>query len=203
MNKNKNLKNSSENISVDSEVHEKESDISSDIASTGKSKSDSERPDSEVIFDPDYSTFDSCGFSLDLAVLNEISKIAQMGMSSISFLTSKISDTDMKKMLVAMYSQYSNILAQVNQHFEKYGEVPDDSPFCSKMMSYWGIKMNLMRDSTTSHIAEMMIQGTLMGVIEVQKILNCGLDIDESTTKLLKEFNKFQRENIDKLNAYL
>lgn len=203
MDKSKSLKNSSESVNVDSKVHEKESDISSDISSTGEHESDSKSTDSEVVFDPDYSAFDSCGFGLDLAVLNEISKIAQMGMSSISFLTNKISDTEMKKMLVAMYSQYSNVLAQVNQHFEKYGEVPDDSPICSKMMTFWGIKMNLLRDNTTSHIAEMMIQGTLMGVIEVQKILNCGLDIDESTTKLLKEFNKFQRENIDKLNAYL
>ena len=48
-----------------------------------------------------------------------------------------------------------------------------------------------------------MIQGTLMGVIQCQKILNCKLDIQKSTTELLKDFNKFQRDNIDKLNAYL
>ena len=42
-----------------------------------------------------------------------------------------------------------------------------------------------------------------MGVIACQKILNCDLDIDKSTTELIKDFNKFQRENIDKLNAYL
>ena len=203
MDKSKSLKNNSENVSVDAEVHEKESNISSNVSDSRKHESDAESTDSEVVFDPDYSTFDSCGFGLDLAVLNEASKIAQMGMSSISYLTTKLSDKDMKKMLVAMYSQYSNILSQINQHFEKYGEIPEDSPLCSKMMTFYGIKMNLMRDKTTSHIAEMMIQGTLMGVIEVQKILNCDLDIDESTTKLLKEFNKFQRENIDKLNAYL
>ena len=203
MDKSKNLKNSTESIDMGSKVDEKESNISSSNADNGKHESTTKSTDSEIVFDPDCSTFDTCGFGLDLAVLNEISKIAKMGMSSISFLTSKICDTEMKKMLVAMYSQYSNIVAQVNQHFEKYGEVPEDIPLHAKMMSCCGIKMNLMKDRTTSHIAEMMIQGTLMGVIEVQKILNCNLDIDESTTKLLKEFNKFQRENIDKLNAYL
>ncbi len=203
MDKGKSLKNNSENEPMDAEVHEEKSDLSSDIGDNRKSDNNDESTDNEVVFDPDYSTFDSCGFGLDLAVLNEVSRIAGMGMSSISFLTSKLSDKELKKMLVAMYSQYSNIVAKVNQHFEKYGEVPDDSPLSSKMMACCGIKMNLMRDKTTSHIAEMMIQGTLMGVIEIQKILNCKLDIDESTTNLLKEFNKFQRENIDKLNAYL
>jgi len=42
-----------------------------------------------------------------------------------------------------------------------------------------------------------------MGVIQCQKILNGNIDIDKSTLNLLKTFNKFQRENIDKLNAYL
>lgn len=102
-----------------------------------------------------------------------------------------------------MYSQYSNILLQVNQHFEKYGEVPDDISLSSKVMSCCAIKKNLAVDKSNSHIAEMMIQGTLMGVIQCQKILNGNIDIDKSTLNLLKTFNKFQRENIDKLNAYL
>ena len=42
-----------------------------------------------------------------------------------------------------------------------------------------------------------------MGVIECQKILNCVKKKKKSTTELLKDFNKFQRENIDKLNAFL
>ena len=203
MDKNKSLKNGSENITMDTKEHEKKGNISSDIGDTKSNESDTKSSDNKTIYDDNNSTSDFDNFSLDLAVLNEASKIAKMGMSSISFLTSKIQDVDMKKMLVAMYSQYSNILAQINQHFEKYGEVPEDSPAYTKMMSFCGIKMNLMKDNTTSHIAEMMIQGTLMGVIECQKILNCNLDIEESTKKLLKDFNKFQRDNIDRLNAYL
>ena len=60
-----------------------------------------------------------------------------------------------------------------------------------------------MYNLSNSHIAEIMIQGTLMGIIACQKILNNKLKIQKSTTELLKDFNKFQRDNIDKLNAYL
>ena len=203
MDKSKNLKNSSENINVDSKPREKESDISNDITDFGELKHDDESANSQTDYDSLDSTFDSDNINLDLVILNEISRIAKMGMSSISFLNNKIYDIEMKKVLVSMYSQYSNIVLQVNQHFEKFGEVPDDTPIYAKMMSFCGIKKNLMRDRTTSHIAEMMIQGTLMGVIEVQKILNANLDIEKDTTELLKKFNKFQRDNIDKLNAYL
>lgn len=203
MDKNKSLKNSAQDITMDSKEDEKKSNISDNITDSRKPELSDESSDNKKSNESCNSTDDFNCFDIDLAVLNEISKIAQMGMSSISFLTNKISDKEMKKLLVSMYSQYSNILHQVNQHFEKYGEIPEDTPRYTKMMSCYGIKMNLLRDSTNSHIAEMMIQGTLMGVIECQKILNCNLCIEDSTTDLLKNFNKFQRENINKLNAFL
>lgn len=203
MDKNKTLKNSSEDIAVDTKEHEKESDLSNDISSVGKFEHDDESTDCKNSNDTCDSIFDINNINLNLVVLNEVSRIAHMGMNSISFLIDRICDKEMKKTLVAIYSQYSNILLQVNQYFEKYGEVPSNIPLHAKMMSFYGIKMNLMKDRTTSHIAEMMIQGTLMGVIEVQKILNANLDIEKDVTDLLKRFNKFQRENIDKLNAYL
>lgn len=142
-------------------------------------------------------------YSLDLAILNELSQIAQMGMSTISYLANRISDQNMKKELVSIYSQYSNILLQVNQHFEKYGEIPDDASLGSKMMSWCGIKFSILKDRSNSHVAEMMIQGTQMGVIECQKLLNANLDVDESTVQMIKDLLDFQNQNIQKLNAYL
>lgn len=149
--------------------------------------------------------YNNCSNScnLDIAVLNELSKMCQTAMNNISYLVKSICNSNMKKELVSMYSQYSNILFQVNQHFEKYGEVPDCVSIGCKVMGFCGIKMNTLKNKSSSHVADIMIQGTLLGVIKCQKILNCKLNIDESTTTLLKDFNKFQRDNIDKLNAYL
>ena len=203
MDNNKNLKNGTQTVSMDSKESEKQSNIHNNISDSGKHEHNDESTNNKKCDDCNNSFNNFNCVNFDLAVLNEISRIAQMGMSSIAFLTRKISDQEMKKMLVSMYSQYSNILHQVNQHFEQYGEIPEDSPLHYKMMSNWGIKMNLMKDRTNSHVAEMMIQGTLMGVIECQKILNADLGIEKSTTDLLKDFNKFQRENISKLNAFL
>lgn len=142
-------------------------------------------------------------FKLDLSVLNEISRVCQLAMANISFLSSRITNHEMKKELVAIYSQYSNILLQINQHFEKYGEIPENVPIRNKIMGTCGIKMNTINNRTNSHIADIMIQGSLMGIIKCQKILNSNLDIEKSTIELLKTFNQFQRDNINKLNAYL
>ena len=52
-------------------------------------------------------------------------------------------------------------------------------------------------------VAEIMIQGIIMGVIECEKIINRDLDLSKSTNMLLHEFSKFQKESIEKLSKYL
>ena len=203
MDKDKNLKNENKDSNMDAQSLQEQGYKINTSNSDSKPKSDDEYTTIKSINESNNSTPDSNSFQLDLAVLNEISKISKMGMDSISYLAPKVTDKEMRKVLVAMYSQYGNTQSQLNQHFEKYGEIPDATPFKDKMMSFAGVQFNTLKDRSNSHIAEIMIQGTLMGVIQCQKILNCKLDIQKSTTELLKDFNKFQRENIDKLNAYL
>ena len=203
MDKDKNLKNENKDSNMDAQPLQEQSNKANTSNSDSKLKFIDEHTNTQSTNDADNSTSNSNTFQLDLAVLNEVSKIAKMGMDSISYLAPKVSDKEMRKVLVAMYSQYGNTQSQINQHFEKYGEIPDSTPLKDKMMSFAGVQFNTLRDRSNSHIAEIMIQGTLMGVIECQKILNCSLDIQKSTTELIKDFNKFQRDNIDKLNAFL
>ena len=203
MDKDKNLKNENKDSNMDAQPLQEQSHKANTSNSDSKFKFNDEHTNTQSANESYNSTSDSNTFQLDLAVLNELSKIAKMGMDSISYLAPKVSDKEMRKILVSMYSQYGNIQSQVNQHFEKYGEIPDSTPFKDKMMSFAGVQLNTLKDRSNSHIAEIMIQGTLMGVIECQKILNCKLDIQKSTTELIKDFNKFQRDNIDKLNAFL
>lgn len=203
MDKDKNLKNENKDSNMDAQPLQEQSHKANTSNSNSKSKSNDEHTNIKSADESNNSTSNSNTFQLDLAVLNEISKIAKMGMDSISYLAPKVSDKEMRKILVAMYSQYGNTQSQVNQHFEKYGEIPDSTPLKDRMMSFAGVQFNTLRDRSNSHIAEIMIQGTLMGVIECQKILNCKLDVQKSTTELIKDFNKFQRDNIDKLNAFL
>ena len=71
------------------------------------------------------------------------------------------------------------------------------------MMGLLGVKTNTLKDKSSSHVADMMLQGTLMGIIKCQKILNSEVEISKDTKDLLIKFNDFQRENMQKLNAYL
>ena len=141
--------------------------------------------------------------NINLTILNEIAKAAKMGMESISYVTEKVGDENMKENLSTQYNGYGNIVEKVNGQFETYGEVPDEAPAKDKMMSWMGVQMNTLTDKSNSHIAEMMIQGNIMGVVECQKLLNHNPYADEPVKNLLHEFVTFQNNNIEKMKEFL
>ena len=195
--------NDDKNSSLDSEVDKEQNDTSNNFNNTRESTTTIEHPNNSTDNDSNRASDNSNNFFIDIMVLNELSQACQLAMNNISFLSNIISSKNMKKDLVAIYSQYANILLQIDQHFEKFGEIPDNVSSYMKMMGICGLKMNTKFDKSNSHIAEMMIEGETMGIIKCQKLLNCDYDIQDSTTNLLKDFQNFQKENISKLNAYL
>lgn len=188
---------------MDSKASKKQGDISNNINDYSEYATMDENSSTSGNGDSNGASNNSNNYYIDIAILNELSKVCHLAMTNISYLSSRISNKDMKKDLVAIYSQYANILLQIDQNFEKFGEIPENVPNSLKMMGICGIKMNTKFDRSNSKIAEIMIQGENMGVIKAQKLLNGNLDIQKSTIDLLKNFRGFQKENIAKLNVYL
>lgn len=203
------LKNSSENKSMDSKESNDENNLRNDDNNNASNSNGDEYSGSQSTNESDNISSNTNNFgnnidhSLDIAVLNEISKACQLSMNNISYLANMVNDKEMRKELVAAYSQYSNIVLQINQRFESYGEVPDEASIKLKLIGMSSIRAETCRDKSNSHIAEIMIQGTVMGVIKSQKIINAKLEIDQETTDLLNTFNNFQMQNMQKFYKFL
>ena len=108
----------------------------------------------------------------DVEILDELSKSCQLAMSNISFLSTKSIQKNIKKELVSIYSGYTDILSQINKNFESLGEIPSNVSPNLKMFGLCSINLNTKIDKSSSHIAEIMIQGLNMGIIKCQKLLN-------------------------------
>lgn len=141
--------------------------------------------------------------NINLTILNETAKAAKMGMDSITYISEKVGDKNMKTDLSTQYNGYENILKKVDTQFEKYGEIPDDSSMGSKMMLWTGIQFNTITDKSNSHVAEIMIQGNNMGVVECQKLLNHNPRAEEPVKQILNEFITFQNNNVEKMKEFL
>ena len=62
--------------------------------------------------------------------------------------------------------------------------------------------MNLMMNDSNSKIAELLIQGTNMGIIEGRKLLN-HKGTNKDILKLLREYIDMQEDALEKLKTYL
>ena len=139
----------------------------------------------------------------NLYVLNEVHKGAKMGMDSISTISEKVSEPNLKDNLSFQYTQYGDILDSVNEIYKKYGDIPKDNNPMNEVMSWTGIQMNTLTNKSNSHIANMLIQGTTMGIIEGRKLLNQNPNIDEEVRQVLNTFVKMQENNVEQLKTFL
>lgn len=140
----------------------------------------------------------------NLKILKEIHKATKMGMDSISFVAEKLDDNKLKDNLSFQYTQYGQVMDRVNKLYENYGEIPEDKNVMNTIMGWTGVQMNTMADKSLSHIAEIMIEGTTMGIIEGRKLMNNDADQASKDVKdLLNNFVIFQENNVEQLKKFL
>lgn len=136
-------------------------------------------------------------------VLNEINKGIKMGMDSISTISKKVGDNNFKDDLLFQYDKYNEILNRVNSELKNYDDFPKELPPIQKTMGFIDIQISTLNDKSNSHIAEMLIKGTNMGIIEGVKLKNRNPDIEPNISNILDDFIQFQENNVEKLKKYL
>ena len=136
-------------------------------------------------------------------ILNEINKGIKMGMDSISSIAEKVTDDQLKDDLQSEYNQYNSILNDVNAELGKYEEFPKELNPAQKMMGWFDIQMSTLTDNSDSKIAEMLIKGTNMGIIEGVKLLNNNPETTPEIKNILTNFIQFQENNVERLKKYL
>ena len=136
-------------------------------------------------------------------ILNEVNKGIKMGMDSISSIAKKVTDDQLKDDLQSEYNQYNTILNDVNAELGKYEEFPKELNPAQKMMGWFDIQMSTLTDDSDSKIAEMLIKGTNMGIIEGVKLLNNNPETTPEIKNILTNFIQFQENNVERLKKYL
>ncbi|MBR6689867.1 MAG: hypothetical protein IKL65_00860 [Bacilli bacterium] len=139
----------------------------------------------------------------EVNVLDELSKGACMGRDAIHFIMDKVEDENLKKELNRQYREYKEISEEINKIYPEYSEdEPHKTNAMNKMMTWYGIEMKTMMDSSTSKIAELLMQGTNMGIIEGRRLLN-QKDTNEEINKLVEKYVEVQETAVEKLKPFL
>ena len=139
----------------------------------------------------------------NINALDEVNKGTTMGMEAIHFLIDKVENDDFRKVLDGEYKKYEQIAKRVCEIYQKYSDkLPHKVSGITKAMTWGGIEMRTMIDTSDSKIAELLLQGTNMGIIEGRKLLN-NKDVNEEVNDLISEFVTMQEDSVETLKKYL
>ena len=136
-------------------------------------------------------------------VLDELNKGACMGIDSINFIFDKIEDKKLKEVLSDQVDYYKSITDKIGELYPEYSEKePHETSAMNKAMTWWGIEMQTMMDSSDEKIAELLLKGTNMGIIEGRTLLK-HKDTDPEVEELIEEYIGVQEEIVEKLKKFL
>ena len=139
----------------------------------------------------------------EFEILKEINQNAKMGMDSLSTVLKKSQDTKFKDLLNTQHNEYQNIYERTQELLVKNNFQMEDTPTMQKAMSWMGIQLNTVNDTSNSKLSELLIQGNDMGIIKGTKLLNNHSFLDSEIKNILSDFVRLQEKNIDDLKKYL
>ena len=139
----------------------------------------------------------------EVSIYQEIRKNTGMALAALNTISDKIYDDTLAMQVARETLKYSDIRNRATDRLlQGKAEPRRNSPF-SKLMLKGGIQMNTALNTSTSHIAELLIQGSNRGIVDLYKTLNRCPDLRGPAMEMAKELMDFEEKNIERLKKYL
>jgi len=136
--------------------------------------------------------------------LAEIYRNAQLALESISDILPETDDMEVREELHAQHEEYERFSAKAALLASNLGvELKEPNPM-KKVMMWGSIKMNTLTDKSRAHIADMMVQGTVMGVTSLRTTASeLPVDGNDEILALLDEMIKAEEQFEKKWKEFL
>ncbi|MBQ3079219.1 MAG: hypothetical protein IJC48_04360 [Clostridia bacterium] len=128
---------------------------------------------------------------------------AQMGIESIELLLDKTEHEGIRTEMLHQLSEYKKSEQKALEGLKEAGEKPKMRNPLTRAGTWMGIQMDTLVDQSPSHLADMLIQGSTMGVIELTRARAACPDAGEKAHKLASDFLQNEDQAIDRLKNFL
>lgn len=139
----------------------------------------------------------------DTEMLNFIFRNVQMGTDTVNTILNDVKDEAMRDDLMLQLKEYGTFARRAEDLLSQQGEKAKDNNVFKKAMTETMAKFNSMQDASPSHIAEMMINGATMGIIDMTKKLREYNSANAAIHSLGSEVLKFEENTVEKMKNYL
>ncbi len=134
-------------------------------------------------------------------ILEEVCRGMDMGVESVDAVYDHVTNQEMKHLLL---NQKNNYLENKNKAIQLLKAIPEETTMkqMESAMAKAMIKMKTMMNDSDEKIAKMMIQGSNMLLIELNKLKNEN-NPQHEVLRLIDELLKTEQKHIDELKPFL
>ena len=139
----------------------------------------------------------------DARILQEVQKNTGMAMKAIDYISSKIYDDNLSIQVAKEAIKYSELYNKATEALIKERVPSYKSSGFKDLMLKSAINSNTLFNTSTGHIAELMIQGSNKGLTDMWKAINHHENAGNVSMEIAKELMDFEEKNIEYLKQYL
>ncbi len=143
-------------------------------------------------------------YNQNAELLNFIYQNSQMGVDTITQLMDITTDDVSKDRLHTQLKEYRAIHDKAAQMLEANGFNEEGLSAFEKIRTYLMINFQTLSDDSVSHIAEMLIVGSSMGVIDaIRNIRKYKDTAEKDILELMEHLKTFEEKNVERFKKYL
>ena len=135
--------------------------------------------------------------------LNDAYKNAHIAMQSISDLLPAVKDDALKCELDKQFKGYEEQIDKISGFMSENGVTEEDINGFKKAMLWSSIKLKTAFNNGKNHIADMMIQGTVMGINELSAMNNESENLDEDVKPFITDLLHLEESYEKRLRKFL
>ena len=143
--------------------------------------------------------------SVTAALLDRMYKNVKMGADSIINIMPKVESEELRTELTSELNTLEGYADRIKKMLSDEGAEAKEEGIVSRLSAKMGMAMNTMMDSTTSHIAEMMMEGYTMGITDMTKDIREyeNTKASEASLSLAREIVAYHESAFSKMKEFL
>ena len=139
----------------------------------------------------------------NVELLNYIHQNSQMGQDTLKQLIGISKEEEYKKMLQSQFNEYKSIFDTTDMKLKQCNREAKDISILSEVATYIMINLKTLTNKTPSHISEMLIRGSTMGIIDITKKIKEYAHADKEILDLANKLLQFEQSNVEECKKYL
>ena len=145
----------------------------------------------------------NCNVQSTKELISNMYKNVTMAQSSIKTLVCYVKQKDIKKRLHKQIEQYDHYIEQIGTLGENLGFDPTPAPKFAITMANMSIRTKMLTNDKQTHVAKIMMQGTLNGIIDLYRLTKEHNDAHPQSQTLLKEILHYEESCLEGCKSML